>query len=114
MSRDRNRGRWLAGTRVRWLRLPILSKILLALSVLASLAVVLIILFFGYLLIGAYSGGNNPTSVNGLLFPIAFLFLGFVGFPALLVCGLLWVGYAVSLRRRTRWGERVRRRRPVG
>jgi len=43
---------------------------------LASLAVVLIILFFSYLIIGGHSGGNNPTSVNGLLFPIAFLFIG--------------------------------------
>ena len=111
MARERHWGRWLADRRARWSALSLASKILLVLSAIASLAVVVIILFFAYLLVGAYSGGNNPTSVNGLLFPLAFLFLGFVGFPSLLVCSLLWAGYAASRRRRPRAGESAWRRR---
>jgi hypothetical protein len=102
MSSDYEPRRWPAGFRARWLGLSLLSKVLLMLSVLASLAIVVIVLFFIYLVIGAYSGGSNPTSVNGVLFPIALLFLGIVGFPSTLVCGLLWVGYAISRRRDAR------------
>jgi len=104
LSSDYEPRRWPAGLRARWLGLSMPSKILLMLSVLASLAIVVIILFFFYLLIGAYSGGSNPTSVNGLLFPIALLFLGIVGFPSLVVCILLWAGYAISRRRDARRG----------
>ena len=102
--RDHQVGRRLAGYRARWSGLSLLSKILLVLSLIASLAVVVIILFFFYLFIGGFAGGNNPTSVNALLFPIAFLFLGLVGFPAVVLCGLLWAGYAISVRRRQRSG----------
>ena len=102
MSSDYEPQRRLAGFRARWLGLSLLSKVLLMLSVLASLAIVVIILFFVYLVIGAYSGGSNPTSVNGVLFQIALLFLGIVGFPSTLVCVLLWVGYAISRRRDAR------------
>ena len=109
MSSDHDPRRWPAGYRARWLGLSLLSKILLMLSVLASLAIVVIILFSVYLLIGAYAGGSNPTSVNGVLFPIALLFLGTVGFPSMLVCVLLWVGYAISRRRDARRGEPARR-----
>src|SRR5215469_7421730 len=101
--------RWLASSRVRWLGLSLLSKILLVLSAIASLAVVVIVLFVVYLFIGGYSGGNNPTSVNGLLFPLAFLLLGLVGLPSMLVCGLLWAGYAASRHRDARRGEPSRR-----
>jgi len=109
MSSDQDPRRWPAGHRVRWLGFSPLSKILLMLSVLASLAIVVIILFFLYLLIGAYSGGSNPTSVNGVLFPVALLFLGIVGLPSLLVCILLWAGYAISRRRDARRGAPARR-----
>jgi hypothetical protein len=105
MSSDHDPRGLPTGFRARWLGLSSLSRILLTLSVLATLAIVVIILFFVYLLIGAYSGGSNPTSVNGVLFPIALLFLGIVGFPSTLVCVLLWVGYAISRRRDARRGE---------
>ena len=105
MSSDHDPRRWPPGYRARWLGLSLPSKVLLMLSVLASLAIVVIILFFLYLLIGAYSGGSNPTSVNGVLFPIALLFLGIIGFPSVLVCVLLWAGYAISRRRDARRGE---------
>ena len=104
------RGR-LADYRARWSALSLLSKILLVLSLLASLGVVVIVLFVGYLFIGGYSGGNNPTSINALLFPIALLVLVFAGVPSMLVCGLLWGGYAVSRRRGPRPGETARFRR---
>jgi hypothetical protein len=109
MSSDDGPRRWPTGFRARWLGLSLLSRILLTLSVLTSLAIVVIILFFIYLLIGAYSGGSNPTSVNGVLFPIALIFLGIVGFPSMLVCILLWAGYAISRRRDARRGEPARR-----
>ena len=112
MSSDHDPQRWQAGFRARWLGLSLLSRILLTLSVVASLAIVVIILFFFYLLIGAYSGGGNPTSVNGVLFPIALLFLGIVGFPSMLVCILLWAGYAISRRREAR--RHARRGEPDG
>jgi hypothetical protein len=83
--------------RVRWLGLSPLSKILLMLSVLASMAIVVIILFFLYLLIG-------------VLFPIALLFLGIVGFPSMLVCVLFWAGYAISRRRDARRADPARNR----
>lgn len=105
MSSDHEPRRWPARYRARWLGLSLLSKILLILSVLASLAIVVIISFFLYLFNGGYSGGNNPTSVAPVLFPIAFLFLGFVGFPSMLACVLLWAGYAISRRRDARRGE---------
>jgi hypothetical protein len=109
MSSDHNWRRRLAGYRARWLGLSLLSKILLVLAALASLAVVVIILLFFYLFIGGYSGGNNPTSVAPVLFPIAFLLLGLVGVPAMLVCSLLWAGYALSRRRDARRGVPSRR-----
>jgi uncharacterized membrane protein len=103
MSSDYDPRRWPAGYRARWLGLSLLSRILLMLSVLASLAIVVIVLFSAYLFIGAYAGGSNPTSVNGV-FPVALLFLAIVGFPSLLVCVLLWAGYAISRRRDARRG----------
>jgi hypothetical protein len=109
MSSDYDPRRWPAGYRARWLGLSLLSRILLMLSVLASLAIVVIVLFSVYLLIGAYAGGSNPTSVNGVLFPIVLLFLAIVGFPSMLVCVLLWAGYAISRRRDARRGEPARR-----
>lgn len=105
MPSDHGPRHWLAGHRARWLGLSLLSKILLVLAVLATLAVVVIFLLFVYLFIGGYSGGNNPTSVAPVLFPIAFLLLVFVGVPSMLVCCLLWVGYAASRRRDARRGE---------
>jgi hypothetical protein len=90
--------------------LSLLSKILLVLSALSSLEVVVVAMFAGYLFVGGYLGGNNPTSLNGLLFPLAFLVFFGVGVPSMLVCGLLWVGYTASRRRRARPGEPARRR----
>jgi NADH:ubiquinone oxidoreductase subunit H len=108
MRSDRDSRGWLAGSRARWSGLSLLSKILLVLSAIASLAVVVIMLFVVYLFIGGYSGGNNPTSIAPVLFPIAFFLFVFAGVPSMLVCCLLWIGYAISRYRDTRRGEPVR------
>ncbi|HTZ90782.1 MAG TPA: hypothetical protein VMB74_00180 [Streptosporangiaceae bacterium] len=109
MGRGRDGGRRLAGYAARWSGLSWLSRILLVLSALASLAVVLIFLVFVYLIVGGYSGGNNPTSVNGLLFPVAVLLMGVAGIPATLICALLWTGYSYSRRQGGRRSPSVRR-----
>src|SRR5215469_8955639 len=103
--------RRLAGYIARWSGLSLLSRILLVLSALASLGVAVILVFVAYLFIGGYSGGNSPTNVAPVLFPIALLLFIFAGLPSMLVCGLLWAGYAISRRRGTRRGEPARRRR---
>lgn len=80
-----------------------LSRGLLALSVLASVAVAGLFGLFVYLIIGGYSGGNSPTSVTALLFPVAFGYLLVIMMPSALVCALLWLGYrAASARSRGR------------
>jgi hypothetical protein len=113
VSGDRNRGRWLAGYRARWSALSLLSKILLVLSTLSALEVVVVLLFVAYLFVGAYSGGNDPTSPAPLLFPIAIAIFFVVGGPSMLLCGLLWAGFTYSRQRRTRPGGPARRRRTV-
>jgi hypothetical protein len=75
---------------------------MLVLSMLASTAVAVILALVLYLFIGGYSGGNSPTSVTPLLFPIAFLLLVFAGLPSMVLCGLMWAGYSLSKRRRPR------------
>jgi hypothetical protein len=109
MGKGRNGGRRLARYAARWSGLSWLSRILLVLSALSSLEVVIVLLYVGYLIVYGYSGGNNPTSLNGLLFPLAFLIFFVVGGPSMLLCALLWAGYSFSRRR----GERVRRHRPA-
>lgn len=69
------------------------------LSVCCTLAVVVVLVFALYLVIIGYSGGSSPTSVNGLAFPIAFILLGAVGLPILVVCVLFWVAFVLSARR---------------
>lgn len=86
----------------RWAQYSMLTRILLVLSAFASAAVVVVVVFVGYLVIGGYSGGNSPTSVTAVLFPVALLFFIVIGIPAILVCLLLWIGFAVSARRGTR------------
>jgi hypothetical protein len=84
-------------------RLVVLRWVLLVLAVLLSAAVVVVIGFVIYLLIGGYSGGNNPESVAPILIPIALAVAIFVGVPAMLLCALAWAGYqAVLLRLRRR------------
>lgn len=114
MRSNHGAGRWLTGYLGRWSGLSLLSRILLALSALSSLAVAVILTFVLYLFIGGFSGGNGPTSVAPVLFPIAFLLLIVAGLPSMVVCGLLWVGYAASRRRRAQPGEPARRRRSAG
>ena len=81
-------------------RLSWLSRVLLALSVLASVAVAVIVAFVGYLFVSGYSGGNDPTSVAPLAFPVAIIFFAIAGLPAILICAGLWVAHGVSVRRR--------------
>lgn len=75
---------------------------MLVLSVFASTAVAVILAFVLYLFIGGYSGGNSPTSVTPILFPIAILLFVVGGLPSMLICGLLWTGYSLSRRRQAR------------
>ena len=83
---------------------------MLALSVLASAAVAVILGFVVYLFVGGYSGGSSPASVAPALFPVAILLFIVAGLPAMLVCGLLWAGYARSTRPRGRPGAAGRAR----
>jgi hypothetical protein len=75
---------------------------MLVLSVLSSAVTAVVLGFVVYLFIGGYSGANSPTSVTALLFPIALLFFVIAGLPSMLVCGLMWAGYSLSTRRRSR------------
>jgi hypothetical protein len=78
---------------------------MLVLSVLASAVVAVILGFVVYLFIGGYSGGSSPTSVAPVLCPIAILLFMVAGLPSMLLCGVMWAGYSLSKRRRTRAGE---------
>jgi hypothetical protein len=73
---------------------------LLVLSVLATAGVAAIIGLVIFFFIGGYSGGSDPTSIAPVLFPIAILLFLFGGLPAMLICVLLWLGYARSSRTR--------------
>jgi hypothetical protein len=98
-------GRKLANYRVRWSQLSrfwsqhsLLSRILLVLAMLATAGVAAIIGLVIYFFIGGYSGGSDPTNIAPVLFPVAILLFLFAGLPAMLVCVLLWLGYARSSR----------------
>jgi hypothetical protein len=80
-------------------RLVLLRGALLALSVLASAAVVAVAGFAVYLVAEGYSGGSDPQSVAPLAFPLAFLVLAVVGLPVTLVCAASWIGYLAAARR---------------
>ena len=69
------------------------------LAVLATAGVAAIIGLVIYFFIGGYSGGNSPTNIAPVLFPIALGLFVFVGLPAILICALLWIGFAWSSRR---------------
>lgn len=73
---------------------------MLVLSVLASAAVAAIVGLVVYLFIGGYSGGDSPTNIAPVLFPIAILLFVGAGLPAMLICALLWAGFSRSSRRR--------------
>ncbi len=75
----------------------LLRRVLLAFAVLTSAAAATVFGFAVYLFIGGYSGGSDPQSVSGLLFPIAFLVLGVAGLPAALACAS-WAGYLAAAR----------------
>ena len=77
---------------------------MLVLSVLASAAVATIMGFVVYLFIGGYSGGDSPTNIAPVLFPIAILLFLVAGLPAMLICALLWAGFSRSSRRRSASG----------
>jgi hypothetical protein len=86
----------------------LLNRTLLVLAVLASAATVAILGFLVDLFIAGYSGGNDPTSVAPLAFPVAILGFVIAGIPALVISALLWLTYAASrgARARARQGER--------
>jgi hypothetical protein len=75
---------------------------MLVLSLLTSAAVAVVLGLVVYLFIGGYSGGNSPTSVTAVLFPIAILLFVVAGLPSMLLCGVMWAGYSLSTRRRNR------------
>jgi hypothetical protein len=57
------------------MQLSLLSRVMLVLSVLTSVLLAGVLGLVLYLFIGGYSGGNTPTSVTPVLFPIALLIL---------------------------------------
>jgi hypothetical protein len=75
------------------------------LAVVASAATAVIVGFIVNLFIQGYSGGNDPTSVAPLAFPVAILFFVIAGFPAMLICALMWLAYAASKAARARAGQ---------
>lgn len=83
----------------------LLNRALLVLAVVASTASAVIVGFLVNLFIQGYSGGNDPTSVAPLAFPVAILFFVIVGFPAMLICALLWLAYTASRGARARAGQ---------
>jgi hypothetical protein len=83
----------------------LLNRALLVLAVVASTATAVIVGFLVNLFIQGYSGGNDPTSVAPLAFPVAILSFVIVGFPAMLICALLWLAYTASKAARARGGQ---------
>jgi drug/metabolite transporter (DMT)-like permease len=83
-------------------RLVLLRGALLALSVLASAAVVAVAGFAVYLVAEGYSGGSDPQSVAPLAFPLSFLVLVIAGLPASVVCAAAWAGYSAVARKSRR------------
>jgi hypothetical protein len=80
-------------------RHPLSTKLLFALSVLASAGVALVMTAVVGLMVGSYSGGANPANIAPALFPIAIVLLIVAGVPAGLLCILLWLSFASSMRR---------------
>jgi hypothetical protein len=80
----------------------LLNRTLLVLAVIASAATAVIIGFLINLFIAGYSGGNDPTSVAPLAFPIAILGFVIAGVPAMAISALLWLTYAASKGARAR------------
>jgi hypothetical protein len=80
----------------------LLNRALLVLAVLASAATVVILGFLVNLFIQGYSGGNDPTSIAPLAFPIAILGFVIAGIPALVISTLLWLAYTASKAGRAR------------
>lgn len=77
-------------------RSVLLNRTLLVLAVVASAATVVLIGFLVNLFMQGYSGGNDPTSVAPLAFPIALFFFLIAGIPGVLISALLWLGYTAS------------------
>ena len=74
----------------------LLNRTLLVLAIVASAATVVIIGFLINLFVQGYSGGNDPTSVAPLAFPIAIALFLIAGVPGLLISALLWLAYTAS------------------
>lgn len=81
-------------------RLSPLSIVLLVLSILASAGLLVLLAGLFYLFAQGYSGGNDPTSVAPLAFPVSFVLFLYFGVPVAMLCTVLWLGFAFSLRRR--------------
>lgn len=86
----------MTAARAWWQRHTLRTKILLLLATIATAGTVVVLAFVTYLFIGGFSGGNDPTSVTPVLFPISMLLFLIAGLPAILVSGGLWVGFSLS------------------
>jgi hypothetical protein len=87
----------MARLRSRWSGLSGLSRILLVLSAVASAIAAVILALVAYTYIGDYAVGSH-----GVVIGVSVLLFWFAGLPSMLLCGLLWAGYWLSRRRRTR------------
>lgn len=75
------------------------SLIFLAVFAVAIAADIYIIYLVISLVIFAYSGSNDPTSINGLAFPIAIFIYIVIGTPAAAVTCLAFFGYRKTRQR---------------
>jgi hypothetical protein len=82
-------------------RRSLLTTLLFVLAVFASAGVAVVMAFVVDLMVGSYSGGANPTGIGPALFPLAIVLLVVAGVPAVLLCTLLWLSFASSMRRPT-------------
>jgi hypothetical protein len=77
----------------------LLTKVLFVLSAAASVGVAVVLAIVVDLIVGSYSGGINPANIAPALFPLAMVLLVVAGVPAALLCTLLWLRFASSVRR---------------
>jgi hypothetical protein len=79
----------------------LLNLVFLAIFVVTIVADIYIVYLVVNLVILSYSGGNDPTSINGLDFPIAIFIDIVVGAPAAVITYLAFFGYKKTKPQRT-------------
>lgn len=70
----------------------LLHKVIFVLIIVALIAAAALAAFVFYLIYGSYQG-QSPSDVNGILFPIAMIYLVVGGTPLAILIAILFWGY---------------------